>query len=262
MPEDQRRALPNVRPRPPWHFDADTAQRLLCEQFATRDLAGFGAAELKAGLKAAGALLQYVQDTQKAAVPHVRGISVLRRDEGLQLDAATRRNLELDRSLTGNEDATLFALLDRSTTAMGSRELRRWLNRPLRDRAALRLRYAAIDSLGESRCFTAVAEALRPIGDMERVLARVALRSARPRDLVQLRNALSALPALRDCLTPHDTPLLQRLLQQIGLHERGVFAAAQSHRGRTVRAAARRRRDRRWLRCGTRPAAAHLHQHR
>ena len=201
MPEDQRRTLANVRPRPPWHFDADTSHRLLCEQFATRDLAGFGAAELKAGVKAAGALLQYVQDTQKAAVPHVRGISVLRRDEGLQLDAATRRNLELDRSLTGNEDATLFALLDRSTTAMGSRELRRWLNRPLRDRAALRLRYAAIDSLGESRGFTAVAEALRPIGDMERVLARVALRSARPRDLVQLRNALSALPSLRECLS-------------------------------------------------------------
>jgi DNA mismatch repair protein MutS len=219
LPEDQRRALPNVRPRPPWHFDADTAQRLLCEQFATRDLAGFGAAELRAGLKAAGALLQYVQDTQKAAVPHVRGITVLRRDEGLQLDAATRRNLELDRSLTGNEDATLFALLDRSTTAMGSRELRRWLNRPLRDRAALRLRYAAIDSLGDNRAFTGVAEALRPIGDMERVLARVALRSARPRDLVQLRNALSALPALRECLSRHDTPLLQRLMQQVGNHE-------------------------------------------
>ncbi len=135
LPEDQRRAeLPNARLRPPWHFDGDSAQRLLTGQFGTRDLAGFGAADLTVGLRAAGALLQYAQDTQKAALPHIRAIHVQHRADGLQLDAATRRNLELDRSLGGNEDATLFAILDRSTTAMGSRELRRWLNRPLRDR--------------------------------------------------------------------------------------------------------------------------------
>ncbi|MGC4029939.1 MAG: DNA mismatch repair protein MutS [Steroidobacteraceae bacterium] len=219
LPEDQRRdTLPQARLRPPWHFDAGSARRLLCAQFGTRDLAGFGAEELQAGLAAAGALLQYAQDTQKAALPHVRSLTVHRRDEGLQLDAATRRNLELDRSLTGNEDATLFALLDHSATAMGSRELRRWLNRPLRDREALRLRYAAVGTLAEDRGFDAVSAALRPVGDLERVLARVALRSARPRDLVALRSALAALPALRTLVAGLDSPLLQRLRQHIGEH--------------------------------------------
>ncbi len=219
LPEDQRReSLPNTRLRPPWHFDLETGRRLLTTQFGTRDLAGFGAAELTAGLRAAGALLQYAQDTQKAALPHIRALTVQQRDEGLQLDAATRRNLELDRGLNGNDDATLFALLNRSTTAMGSRELRRWLNRPLRDRGVLRQRYAAVGVLGESRCFTQVAEALAPIGDLERILARVALRSARPRDLVQLRNAVAALPALRATVVTLDTPLLQTLHARIGEH--------------------------------------------
>src|SRR5688572_21755013 len=179
LPEDQRReSMPAARLRPPWHFELEASRRLLTSQFGTRDLAGFGAAELTVGLRAAGALLQYARDTQKAALPHVRALSVQARDEGLQLDAATRRNLELDRGLNGNDDATLFALLNRTTTAMGSRELRRWLNRPLRDRGTLRQRYAAVAALGESRNFQAVADALAPVGDLERILARVALRSA------------------------------------------------------------------------------------
>ena len=190
LPEDQRRDnMPSTRLRPPWHFDADAGQRLLTAQFGTRDLAGFGAAGLTAGIGAAGALLQYAQDTQKAALPHIRALTVQQRDEGLQLDAATRRNLELDRGLNGDDNVTLFALLNRSSTAMGARELRRWLNRPLRDRAVLRQRYAAIGALGESRRYSHVAEALTPIGDLERILSRVALRSARPRDLAQLRAA-------------------------------------------------------------------------
>ena len=224
VPEDQRSVAPGAdrglapRLRPPWHFALDTAQRLLSSQFGTRDLAGFGAAELTVGLRAAGALLQYAQDTQKAALPHIRALSVQARDEGLQLDAATRRNLELDRGLSGNDDATLFALLNRTTTAMGSRELRRWLNRPLRDRAVLRQRYAAVGSLSESRRFIGVAETLAPIGDLERILARVALRSARPRDLVQLRASLATLPRLRDALAAFDSPLLQTLHRRIGEH--------------------------------------------
>ncbi|MEJ0098375.1 MAG: DNA mismatch repair protein MutS [Pseudomonadota bacterium] len=218
LPEDQRRdTLPNTRLRPPWHFDLETGRRLLTQQFGTRDLAGFGAEELTVGLRAAGALLQYARDTQKAALPHIRALAVQARDEGLQLDAATRRNLELDRSLTGNDDATLFALLNRATTAMGSRELRRWLNRPLRDRAVLRQRHAAVGALGESRRYIALSEALAPIGDLERILARVALRSARPRDLVQLRASLAALPALRGVVTA-DSPLLTALVARIGEH--------------------------------------------
>jgi DNA mismatch repair protein MutS len=220
LPEDQRRdTLPNSRLRPPWHFDAATGARLLTAQFGTRDLAGFGAAELTAGLGAAGALLQYTQDTQKATLPHIRALTVQQRDEGLQLDAATRRNLELDRGLNGDDNVTLFALLNRSTTAMGARELRRWLNRPLRDRGVLRQRYAAVGALGESRRFIGVAEALTPIGDLERILSRVALRSARPRDLAQLRSSLATLPALRKVLGALDAPLLQALQAGIGEHQ-------------------------------------------
>jgi DNA mismatch repair protein MutS len=219
LPEDQRRDdQPAARLRPPWHFDRDAAQRLLTGQFGTRDLAGFDAADLSTGLRAAGALLQYAQDTQKAALPHIRSLNVLRRDECLQLDATTRRNLELDRSLSGNEDATLFALLDRTTTGMGSRELRRWLNRPLRDRHVLRQRHAAIATLCGSRLHQAIADALKPVGDLERILARVALRSARPRDLVQLRASLAALPALRTLLATCDSPLLADLHSRTGEH--------------------------------------------
>jgi DNA mismatch repair protein MutS len=228
LPEDQRREQPNTRLRPPWHFDLEAARRLLTQQFGTRDLAGFGAETLTAGLRAAGALLQYARDTQKAALPHIRALAVQARDEGLQLDAATRRNLELDRGLTGNDDATLFALLNRATTAMGSRELRRWLNRPLRDRGVLRQRHAAVGALGESRRYAGLAEALAPIGDLERVLARVALRSARPRDLVQLRAALAALPSLRAMAGGIDSPLLTALTARIGEHreEHALLARA------------------------------------
>jgi DNA mismatch repair protein MutS len=219
LPEDQRReALATARLRPPWHFEMDAAQRLLTTQFGTRDLAGFGATELTAGLRAAGALLQYAQDTQKALLPHIRSVSVLARDAGLQLDAATRRNLELDRGLNGNDEVTLFALLNHSSTAMGARELRRWLNRPLRDRAVLRQRHAAVGALCDSRRFREVADALAPIGDLERILARVALRSARPRDLVQLRASLAALPALRRAASAVDTPLLLQLVANIHAH--------------------------------------------
>jgi DNA mismatch repair protein MutS len=219
LPEDQRReSSPEARLRPPWHFDSDAAQRLLVAQFGTRDLAGFGAAGLRAGVGAAGALLQYAKDTQKAALPHIRALLVQRRDEGLQLDAATRRNLELDRGMNGNDDATLFALLDHTRTAMGSRELRRWLNRPLRDRNVLRRRHAAVATLAESSRHAEVAERLRSIGDLERILSRIALRAGRPRDLVQLRSSLATLPSLRAVLAEFDSPLLQELLSRVGVH--------------------------------------------
>ncbi|MEY4763005.1 MAG: hypothetical protein RLZZ200_2861 [Pseudomonadota bacterium] len=220
LPEDQRDDFGAVttRLRPPWHFEFDSAVRALTGQFRTRDLKGFGADDLALAIRAAGALLQYAGDTQKAALPHIRSLSVLRRESGLSLDAATRRNLELDRSLTGNEDATLFAILDTTATAMGSRELRRWLNRPLTDRDALRARYSAIEALCDGRHFQALTQAIKPIGDLERVLARVALRSARPRDLAQLRGSLAALPGLRAALADSQAPWLGTLRQQVQDH--------------------------------------------
>jgi DNA mismatch repair protein MutS len=207
-----------VRTRAPWHFEFASASRLLTDQLGTLDLKGFGVDEFPLAIRAAGALMQYVRDTQKSAVPHIRALRVEERDDSLGLDAASRRNLELDTSLSGNEAATLFAVLDSSITAMGSRALRRWLNRPIRSQPVLRERYHAIGTLIESRRYEPLREQLRDIGDLERILARVALRSARPRDLLQLRASLTATPGLRAALMPFDSPALIALQQHIGEH--------------------------------------------
>jgi DNA mismatch repair protein MutS len=210
------------RTRPPWHFDTDSATRSLTEQFHTRDLVGFGCAGKPLAIAAAGALLNYVRETQKAALPHLRGLSTEERDDALIMDPATRRNLELDESLAGKPELTLAGIFDRTATAMGGRMLRRWLHRPLRDRGALRARYHAVATLMEGSRHAGIAQSLRAIGDLERILARVALRSARPRDLVQLRTALGALPTLRQLLAglqaDAPSPLLRRLIDEFGEH--------------------------------------------
>jgi DNA mismatch repair protein MutS len=207
-----------TKTRPPWYFELASASRLLTDQLGTLDLKGFGADDLPLAIRAAGALLQYVRDTQKSAVPHIRALHVEERTDALILDAATRRNLELDASMSGNEQATLFALLDKCVTSMGSRQLRRWLNRPLTDRAALRSRYDAVGALIDGRRFESLRAHLEGIGDIERILSRVALRSARPRDLTQLRTSTGLLPGLRSTLASIDSPLLQELRGRVQEH--------------------------------------------
>jgi len=208
-----------VRTRPPWYFELASASRLLTDQLGTLDLKGFGADDLPLAISAAGALLQYVRDTQKSAVPHIRALNVEERSDALLLDAATRRNLELDVSLSGNPDATLFALIDQCVTAMGSRQLRRWLNRPLTDVRIRRARYQAVGALADGRRFEELREALRGVGDVERILARVGLRSARPRDLTQLRRSLACIPTLRSSLASIDSPLMQELRDRVHEHQ-------------------------------------------
>jgi DNA mismatch repair protein MutS len=209
---------PKERPwrlRAPWHFDTDSATRALTEQFRTRDLAGFGCADKPLAIAAAGALLAYVRETQKSALPHLLSIATEERDAALIMDPATRRNLELDESLAGKPEMTLAGVFDRTATAMGGRMLRRWLHRPLRDRGALRARYQAVATLMEGALHTSLAEPLKAIGDLERILARIALRSARPRDLTQLRAALAVLPELRRILGPVSSPLLEKLVAEL-----------------------------------------------
>ncbi len=139
--------------RPAWHFDADSAERLLCAQFGSRNLTGFGCAGLRLAVGAAGCLLQYVKDTQGAALLHIRGLTTESRDEAVVLDAATRRNLEIDRGLSERSEHCLAGVMDHTATAMGSRLLRRWLARPLRDIQAARARHAAIAELVERERF-------------------------------------------------------------------------------------------------------------
>ncbi|MDJ0927691.1 MAG: DNA mismatch repair protein MutS [Gammaproteobacteria bacterium] len=202
-----------TRELPPWQFDADTARRKLCEQFGTLNLDGFGCADLPLAIRAAGGLLQYVRDTQRSSLPHIDGLTVERAGDSLLVDAVTRRNLEIDRSLAGREADTLAGLMDRCATTMGSRMLRRWLNRPLRDHTLLRQRYQAVGQL-QANAGPELTDLLRRVGDVERILTRVALLSARPRDLAQLRTALQLLPAIRHRV-PTDSPLLQALAQQL-----------------------------------------------
>src|ERR1017187_2926104 len=186
--------------RAPWHFDTDSATRSLCEQFHTRDLAGFGCADKPLGVGAAGAPPTFVRETQKAALPHLLSLATEEHDGALIMDPATRRNLELDESLAGKPELTLAGVFDHTATAMGARMLRRWMHRPLRDRHTLRARYHAVATLIEASRHAGLAESLRGVGDLERILARIALRSARPRDLAQLRAALGVLPALHASL--------------------------------------------------------------
>lgn len=207
---------PHMKSMPPWHFELDTAQRTLCEQFGVRDLAGFGCAEMQHGICAAGGLLAYVQNTQRTALPHIRALSTEQHSDALLLDAATRRNLEIDQSLAGRDEHTLAGVLDRCATPMGSRMLRRWLNRPIRDHAVLQQRYAAVAALQKA---TTLAEQLTGIGDLERILARVALGSARPRDLSQLGSALLLLPELKTQLHLAKAERLTELAMATGDHK-------------------------------------------
>ncbi len=207
---------PGMRRRPPWHFDPETAETLLTRQFRVRDLAGFGCEGMSLAISAAGALLQYVQDTQKSALPHIDGLRVERQSEAIILDAASRRNLELEWNLAGGPDYTLVSVLDQTVTAMGGRCLRRWVNRPLRDRVAIGRRHDLVEQLLMTRAHDALREQLRGIGDVERCLTRVALGSARPRDLATLRDSLHNLPALRNALGALEDAEARRLHGDIG----------------------------------------------
>ncbi len=205
-----------ARSQPEWEFDGASARRALNTQFQTHDLAGFGCDQLELAIGAAGCLLQYVKDTQRSNLPHIRGLSHERREDSVILDAATRRNLEIDINLAGGESNTLFSVLDRGATAMGSRLLRRWLHRPLARVDLLQARQDAVAALCANYGYEGVRDALKPIGDMERILARVALRSARPRDLSRLQASLAVLPRLRSELASCDSSLLRDLSTQAG----------------------------------------------
>ncbi|PPD33327.1 MAG: DNA mismatch repair protein MutS, partial [Methylomonas sp.] len=202
--------------RPPWHFEPESARQLVLKQFNTLDLKGYGCENMSAAIAAAGALLQYVKDTQQSALPHIQGISTENSDDSILLDAASRRNLELDFHPSGQLQYTLFGVLDKTSTAMGSRCLRRWINRPLRDRKILNNRYACIDSLLNDRLYQAVQTQLKQVGDIERISSRIALKSARPRDLLVLRNTLAVLPGLQRVLIDSDNPQLGLLRKNIG----------------------------------------------
>lgn len=208
----------SIKQRAPWHFDNNTAERELCDQFATHDLAGFGCANLPLAISAAGCLLAYVKETQRSTLPHIQALLTESREDCLILDAATRHNLELTESISGHKQNTLSAILDHTATPMGSRLLHRWIHRPLRDHKVLNQRQDSIASILDLQSYSELHELLRGIGDIERILTRIALKSARPRDLAQLRHALAQLPALQKSLAKHKSSHIKELGQLIGEH--------------------------------------------
>lgn len=198
-----------ARRRPIWEFDLATAKSLLCQQFGTKDLLSFAVEDAPVALMAAGCVMQYVNDTQRAHLPHIRAIGLERPQDNIVLDAATRRNLELTQNLAGDYEHTLAAVLDSSQTAMGSRLLKRWIHAPLRNQDAVNQRLDAVTELLDH-----VAELhpeLKNIGDIERVITRLALRSARPRDFARLRQALQLLPELAPKLSQLQAKALQNI---------------------------------------------------
>lgn len=202
-----------LRRRPSWEFDLATAREQLSAQFATQNLTGFGVEHATLALCAAGCLIQYVKDTQRAALPHIRALTLARPEQFITLDEATRRNLEITQNLSGGTENTLTSVLDRTATPMGSRMLKRWLHLPLRDSQLVQYRQQCI---GELQNIDGLHVLLKQIGDFERVLARLALRTARPRDLVKMRQTFQQLPAIQAQLAHAATPRLLQLREKIG----------------------------------------------
>ena len=209
---EQRRG---IRRRPEWEFESQTAQRVLTQQFETRDLVGFGVEQAQVAICAAGCLMQYIKDTQRTALPHINSIYLEQNQDVVILDAATRRNLELTQNLAGGTDNTLADVLDNTATAMGSRLLKRWIHQPSRNLEVLSQRQNIITELLNLSLYIDSAELLKNIGDIERVLARLALKSARPRDLVKLKSAFATLPELNQLLVDSQSALLQQHSQRI-----------------------------------------------
>ncbi|MFQ1041230.1 DNA mismatch repair protein MutS [Gilliamella sp. CG16] len=202
-----------LRRRPLWDFDLETAKQQLKLQFGTNDLVGFGVEDCCYALSAAGCLLQYVKDTQRTALPHIRSIIKESAYDFVVLDAATRRNLEITENLCGGTENTVADILDKTQTAMGSRMLKRWLHSPIRNVVILQNRQEAISELQQD--LGDIQPILKQIGDLERILARLALRTARPRDFARLRDAYNVLPELQQFLSHHSSPYLIALRSKI-----------------------------------------------
>ena len=208
--------------RPAWDFDLNRAHTLLSEQFKVKDLKAFGEAHYPLAFSAAGAILSYLQMTQRQALPHLTTITLLQSNDYLQLDAATQSHLELFENNQGGRNHSLLHCLDHTACVMGSRLLKRMLGKPLRNQVKLKARQAAITELIQTETYFNLHTSLKQVSDIQRILSRIALKSARPRDLTQLRTTLGLLPELYTMLQKLHSPLIkdltQKLIPQAQLH--------------------------------------------
>ena len=214
---------PTWHRRPPWEFSLTTAQQLLTTQFQTQDLSGFGITHEHIALGAAGCLLQYVQSTQRSALPHIQHLQLENHATTILIDAATRRNLELTTNLKGGTEHTLASIYDQTQTAMGSRLFKDLLHTPTRDLKRIQQRQQVITALLSHQLFEPLQPLLKKIGDIERIITRIALKSARPRDLVQLKVALTTLPEIINVLLSCDDELPDYLLGKALIQYRSTY---------------------------------------
>jgi DNA mismatch repair protein MutS len=205
-----------IKPLPVWHFELATARRKLCEHFNTTDLKGFGCDDMYLAVTAAGCLLNYAYETHRTALPHFRKLHVEHAHDSISLDPQTRKNLELEQNLSGDKSNTLLSVIDKTVTAMGARLLKRWLLRPIRDRFQLNQRQDAVQQFIDSQQLETIQSVLREIGDIERILARLAIKTARPRDFMQLRKMLVSLPTLHQYLQAFAKGRLIQLDRELG----------------------------------------------
>jgi len=204
-----------LRERPVWEFDLQHAESSIAKQLGAKDLNGFGCNEMPIAITAAGCLLAYAKETQRGELPHINHISNESKQDCVRLDKASRANLELDINLSGQEDNTLFSVMNACSTSMGSRLLRRWINQPLANKAQLDARLDCVEQFQTLYLTPDLQYALKQIGDLERILSRIALRSARPRDLSRLGSSLAQLPAIQALLQQSSTELAQTLSLKI-----------------------------------------------
>ncbi|MFM1977958.1 MAG: methyl-directed mismatch repair protein, partial [Pseudomonadota bacterium] len=198
-----------------WQFDFDSATDILTKQFNTFDLAGYGCAELHPAIAAAGALLDYIKHTQRTTLPHINGLTVEQSSHFIQIDAATRRNLEIDQTIRGESAPTLYSLLNTTQTAMGARLLRHWLHHPLRQLSEVNSRLQTVSALIKHHDLASLRLALRAVGDIERITTRIALKTARPRDLSSLRDSLLQLPHIQASLDSEAAALISEIKQAL-----------------------------------------------
>lgn len=207
---------PSVKPRPAWEFEKKEAIRLLCKQFEVVSLEAFGLNSHPLALIACGALMAYLNITQKQALPHIKKLTIERPNECVLLDAQTLKNLEICQALNGEKKHTLLHLMNKTVTPMGSRLFKRWLTRPVRCHETLNKRHHCIEFFLSTGMNDTLRPSLKSFGDIERVLARIALNNVKPRCLVLLKNALTALPDLNALFTQSLPARLTELLTQIG----------------------------------------------
>ena len=239
--------LKGLKPRPVWEFDQQESVRLLKLQFGVQDLAAFDCEDQPVAIRAAGCVLGYVQATQSRALPHLQQLRRIRNEDSIIIDPTSRRNLELVVNLQGGRDHTLLAVLDQTKTPMGARLLARWLTQPLRDSIQIEARLEAVSAMQQQSAFQGLRDVLAGAGDVERIVARIALQSARPRDLARLRDTLNLLPEISEILKPIDAPMVVDLATSV--QAQPILADLLTPRDRTRAAcgATRGRRHRRRL---------------